>query len=412
MFDDNDQPLQTGEQDASEVRPATDVALVPRYSAPYSPESVRHRREWVETHTQTELPHVGSHSVSTEQMRGNIENLIGTVQMPLGVAGPVLIHGEEAMGTFYVPLATTEGALVRSYERGMAAITRAGGASVRVESDRNRITPLFSFETVVDAIQFARSLPNSLEALREAAESTTSHGKLLAVRCEPLGRNVLVDFSYECGDAHGMNMIVRATEHACNWIVKNTAADAYHLFSGNSSEKRASGALFPLRKGKKVLAGVRVPSAVLRAYLHVSSGQIADLYHKTMLGHVSAGALGYNGHLANGLTAIFIATGQDVANVTNSAVGLTDFEACPNGDLYASVTLPALSIATVGGGVGLGTSVECLKMLGCFGGGKARKLAEIVGATLLAGELSFAAAISSGEFAAAHEKYGRNRPPE
>lgn len=410
MPDHDNSPTAKDDQLDSEDRQAGAVELVPRYREAYSTDAVQRRRDWVSQRTDCDLTHVGACSVPSEEMRGNIENVIGTVQMPLGVAGPLLIHGEAAAGVFYVPLATTEGALVRSYERGMTAITRAGGASVRIESDRNRIAPIFSFETIADGIDFARNLPNSLEALRKAAESTTSHGKLCAIRCEPLGRNVLVEFSYECADAQGMNMIVRATEKACNWIVENTTADAYLIFSGNGSEKRASASLFPLRKGKKVIAGVRIPAAILRAYLHVSADQIVNLHHKTMLGHLSAGALGYNGHLANGLTAIFIATGQDVANVANSAVGLTDFETCSNGDLYASVTLPSLSVATVGGGVALGTSAECLRLLGCRGSGKARKLAEIVGAALLAGELSFAAAIASGEFVAAHEKYGRNRP--
>jgi hydroxymethylglutaryl-CoA reductase (NADPH) len=134
------------------------------------------------------------------------------------------------------------------------------------------------------------------------------------------------------------------------------------------------------------------------------------MWHHTMLGHVQANAVGYNGHYANGLTAIFIACGQDVANVANAAVGITNFEVTDEGDLYASVTLPSLTVATVGGGTGLGTSRECLAMLGCAGSGQAAKLAEIVTATLLAGELSMGAAIASSEFVEAHETYGRNRP--
>ncbi|MEQ1727706.1 MAG: hydroxymethylglutaryl-CoA reductase, partial [Vicinamibacterales bacterium] len=118
----------------------------------------------------------------------------------------------------------------------------------------------------------------------------------------------------------------------------------------------------------------------------------------------------FNAHYANGLTAIFIACGQDVANVANAAVGITDYEVTPDGDLYASVTLPSLTVATVGGGTGLGTSRECLGMLGSVGSGHARKFAEIVAASVLAGELSMAGAIGSGEFVNAHETYGRNRP--
>jgi hydroxymethylglutaryl-CoA reductase (NADPH) len=136
------------------------------------------------------------------------------------------------------------------------------------------------------------------------------------------------------------------------------------------------------------------------------------MWHHTILGHIQANSIGYNGHYANGLAAIFIACGQDVANVANSAVGITNFEVTEDGDLYASVTLPSLTVATVGGGTGLGTSRECLEMLGCAGRGGAPKFAEIIAATILSGELSMGAAIASEEFVQAHEIYGRNRPSE
>jgi hydroxymethylglutaryl-CoA reductase (NADPH) len=182
------------------------------------------------------------------------------------------------------------------------------------------------------------------------------------------------------------------------------------VFSGMSSEKRASGFLLGGGKGKTVVAGARLPAAAVQAYLRVTPRQMVELWHDTVIGHLQANAIGYNGHYANGLTAIFIACGQDVANVANAAVGVTDYELTPEGDLYASVTLPSLTVATIGGGTMLGTSVECLRMLDCAGAGRAPKFAEIVAATLLAGELSMAGAIASGEFVVAHETYGRNRP--
>jgi hydroxymethylglutaryl-CoA reductase (NADPH) len=160
------------------------------------------------------------------------------------------------------------------------------------------------------------------------------------------------------------------------------------------------------------VAGALLPARVVGSYLHTTPERLCDMWRQTMLGHVQANAVGYNGHYANGLAALFIACGQDVANVVNSSVGITSFEVTPEGDLYASVTLPSLTVATVGGGTQLGTSRECLEMLGCAGTGKAPKFAEIVAATLLAGELSMGAAIASGEFVQAHETYGRNRPKE
>ncbi len=385
--------------------------LVPRFEEQgYSAEAMEARRRWVEERTGARLGLVGASAIPGEAMRGNIENPVGAVQVPLGVAGPLLIEGEHARGTFYVPLATTEGALVRSYERGMVAITRSGGATVRLLADENRVSPVFVFEGVAEAAVFARGLPGWFDALKAEAESTTRHGRLLRIEPRPVGREVAVHFVYWTADAHGMNMIVKATDRACRWLVEQGHARRYYVFSGAESEKRASGSLFGGGKGKRVVAGVRIPPRIARAWLHALPAEIADLWQRTVIGHLQAGTLGYNGHFANGLTALFIACGQDVANVANSAVGITVFEVLPEGDLYASVTLPALTVATVGGGTGLGTARECLEMLGCAGAGGAPKLAEIAAATLLAGELSMGAAIASGEFVNAHEEYGRNRP--
>ncbi len=393
--------------------PLTPVDLVPRYRAQgYAAADVARRRLWVEHKTGTRLDHVGACSVPTEQMRGNIENLIGTVQMPVGVAGPLLIRGDHARGSFYVPLATTEGALVRSYERGMVTLTRAGGVTTRIDTDENRVSPVFYFETVADARRFIDELPDLVPALRSEANSTTRHGRLLRVEPRQVGREAIVTFCYYTGDAQGMNMIVKATEHACKWLIQRGTAPAFHIFSGFSSEKRASAALLTSGKGKTVIAGARLSTTVTRACLHTTPDEIVRAWHRGTVGHVLAGAIGCNAQFANGLAALFIACGQDVANVTNSHVGITNFELTQDGDLYASVTLPSLTVATVGGGTGLGTSRECLALLGCFGSGNAARFAEIVAGTALAGELSMSAAIASGEFVGAHEMYGRNRPAE
>jgi hydroxymethylglutaryl-CoA reductase (NADPH) len=376
------------------------------YAQPY----VQRRRQWLEQKTGCRLTHIGAYSIPSDEMRGNIENPVGAAQMPLGVAGPLLIKGTNAQGVFYVPLATTEGALVRSYERGMVALTRAGGATTRVYTDENRVSPVFLFESVDRAHEFAITLPGQFEAIRAEAESTTRHGKLQRIECHALGREVIVNFCYFTGDAHGMNMIVKATDHACRWIMDHCDALHYYVFSGFSSEKRASGSLLAGGKGKKVTAGALLPKHIVKSYLHVTPEDLLEMRQHTMLGHLQSNAIGYNGQFANGLAAIFIACGQDVANIVNSAVGITNFELDHNGDLYASVTLPSLTVATVGGGTALGTSRECLEILGCAGSGKAGKFAEIISAALLAGELSMGAAIASGEFVAAHETYGRNRP--
>jgi hydroxymethylglutaryl-CoA reductase (NADPH) len=364
----------------------------------------------VEEQTGVRFHHVAQSSLPSPELKGNIENPIGSVQMPLGVAGPLKILGLHAQGVFYVPLATTEGALVRSYERGMVAITRAGGAQVRLHQDENRIAPIFLLPDVAAAADFIQQVESYFDDIRQQAESTTCHGKLLRIACHPVGRDVIVEFRYFTADAQGMNMIVKATEQACQWITRHTAAQRYLIFSGYNGEKRAAASLLAGGKGKKVTAGVRLPRRTVQAVLRTTSERLVEMWRLTVLGHLQTGALGYNGHYANGLTALFIACGQDVANVANAAVGITHFELLEDGGIYASVTLPSLTLATVGGGTGLGTSRECLEMIGCAGEGKAPKLAEITAATLLAGELSMGAAIASGEFVDAHETYGRNRP--
>jgi hydroxymethylglutaryl-CoA reductase (NADPH) len=390
---------------------SADAPLVPRFEQQgYAPEAVAARRQWLEEKTQIQFAHLGAYSISSEEMRGNIENPIGAAQVPLGIAGPLLIHGEHAQGIFYVPLATTEGALVRSYERGMTALTRAGGITTRIYTDENRVCPVFLFTGVAEAHDFASRLNSDFAAIKLEAESTTQHGKLLRLECHPIGREVIVNFCYSTADAQGMNMIVKATEHACGWIMRNHGARDFLIFSGLSSEKRSSGSLLAGGKGKKVVAGARLSSPLLKKYLHVTPQQLVDMWQHTVLGHLQAHAVGYNGHYANGLAALFIACGQDVANIANSCVGITNFERSGEDEVYVTVTLPSLTVASVGGGTGLGTARECLQILGVAGEHGAPKLAEITAATLLAGEISMAGAIASGEFAQAHEQYGRNRP--
>ena len=396
--------------------PKTDIAdlspgdLLPRLKDQgYDAERVARRREWLQRKTGAALEHVGKVSYDPEQMRGNIENPIGVAQVPMGIAGPVLVRGEHAQGLFYVPMSTTEGALIRSYERGMVALTKAGGVETALLADENHIVPTFFFENVHAAEAFTRWIPEQIEQLRAAAQTTTRHGRLTELKCYQVGRQVLVNIGFFTGDAQGMNMLVKATDAACQWIVKHYAGCRYFVFSGMSSEKRASGFLLTRGKGKRVTAGALLPHDVLRMYLHCTAGQLFAIWHSTMIGHLHANAIGYNAHLANGLTAIFIATGQDVANVVNAACGITYFELQPEG-LFVSVTLPALTVATVGGGTALPTQREALSIMDCAGSGKAKKFAEIVAAAVLGGEISMGAAITTGEFVAAHEYYGRNRP--
>jgi hydroxymethylglutaryl-CoA reductase (NADPH) len=393
-------------------RGAAMADLIPRFTGEggYSTDDVAARRRWIEERTGQDLAQVGAFGFGAEEMRGNVENPIGAAQVPLGVAGPLLVQGEHAEGTFFVPMATTEGALVRSYERGALALTRAGGASVRLYVDENRLTPLFVFDGVAEAADFARALPALFDDLRAEAEATTRHGRLLRVEPVPMGRRVMVHFCFSTGDAGGMNMVAKATDRACRWLIAKGLAPRSYLFSPLDSEKHASASLFLGGKGKKAVAGARLPAAVVRSYLGTTPECMLDFWKSNVLGQFQAGSATCNAHYANGLAALFIACGQDVANVANAAVGVTQIEVGDEGELHATVTLPSLTVATVGGGTSLGTARECLGMLDCVGAGKAAKLAEIAAAFLLAGEISLIAAISAGELAGAHDAYGRNRP--
>ena len=385
-------------------------SLLPRLKdGGYDAERVARRREWVRKRTGAALQHIGSPSFDTELMRGNVENPIGVAQIPLGVAGPVEVLGTHARGQFYVPMATSEGALIRSYERGMVALTRAGGVQTAVLEDENQTAPTIFFSQVHEAAAFCEWAPLHLAEMQAEASTTTRHGKLRRLQCYQAGRQVILNLGFSTGDAQGMNMIVKATDAVCRWIAANYPIAQYFLFSGMCSEKRASGFLMTRGKGKRVTAGALLPHAILKMYLHVTAAQLFRVWQSTVVGHLQAGAVGYNAHAANGLAAIFIATGQDVANVVNSACVVTCFEPVEEG-LYVSITVPALSVATVGGGTSLPTPHEALGILGCQGAGKAKKFAEIVAAALLGGEISMGAAIASGEFVQAHERYGRNRP--
>jgi hydroxymethylglutaryl-CoA reductase (NADPH) len=384
-------------------------SLAPRFrDRDYAAESLARRRQWLQSRTGSPANHIANISFDPEILRGNIENAIGVAQVPLGIAGPLMIQGERAHGTFYVPLATTEGALIRSYERGMVTLTHSGGAQALIAKDENHIAPVFEFPDVLTASRFTKWVEQHAAEIRTHAEATTRHGKLLAANCHLTGRQVMVELRFHTGDAQGMNLIVKAADAVCRWIAREQQA-RFLLFSGLCSEKRAGAGVLFRGKGKTAVAGALLPHRVLKQCLHVTAEELVHVWHATIAGQVRAGAVGLGAHAANGLAALFIATGQDVATLPHAACAITNFELDMNG-VYASVTLPGLSIATVGGGTGLPTQREALELLGCYGADKARKFAEITAATVLAGEISMAAALASGDFAAAHERYGRNRP--
>jgi hydroxymethylglutaryl-CoA reductase (NADPH) len=392
------------EQDSSKI------GLIPRFGVPGNRRvDVDARRAWAERITGATLRHAGQFSIDPEQTTGNLENMIGVSQMPLGLAGPLRILGEFAAGEFYVPLATTEGALVRSYERGMIALTRSGGVRTRVLADHVHISPLFRLASLPAAVAFVAWIAEHFADIKGEAEATTRHGKLLAIRPHLFGRSVILNFDYSSGDAMGLNMITVATDRACRFIAVRTDVEKWFIESNLSSEKKLSSYNLIHGKGKEVVAEATLPKGLVSRNLHATPADIVEAVSVFRLGAMKAGIPAPNAHFANGLAALYLACGQDVASVVNASAGFTQMELDKNGDLYASVYLPSLILGTVGGGTAVGTHGECLEMLGCAGAGKAKRLEVIAAATVLAGVLSITAAIVSSEFAQAHDSRGRTR---
>jgi hydroxymethylglutaryl-CoA reductase (NADPH) len=323
----------------------------------------------------------------------------------MGVVGPLEIHGEYAKGTFYVPFATTEGAMVETYQRGAIALTKAGGVSVFINrKDENHLDPIFIFKDSSQARQFIDWVDQHFNEIKMAAESTTGFGKLLRITSHLLGRRVVLDFAYYTSDAMGANMINIATEKVCAYIAAEREVEEYFLRSNFSSEKKASAVNLLVGYGKEVIVEAIVPRKVVTRLLFSTPEKICQLWYSCALSSFQSGMYGINAHFANGLAAIFIACGQDVAHIANASIGIQSYEITKDGDLYMFLKLPNIILGTVGGGTVLGTQKECLETIGCYGRGKAKKLAEIVGATLLAGELGICAGLGSDYFLEPHKR--------
>jgi hydroxymethylglutaryl-CoA reductase (NADPH) len=346
-----------------------------------------------------------------ESLRGNIENYIGMTQVPTGIIGPLLINGTEAKGAFYVPLATTEGALVASYNRGARAAYLSGGITSVCTVEGVQRTPVFKFRNITEVGYFVNWMLEQYPKFQDIVSVHSRHAVLNEVKINTEGNQVLLIFEYHTGDAAGQNMVTLCTDAVCQYLVEHTPVKPRHWFieSNYSGDKKATLVSFSSVRGKKVLAEVHITDKVAREILSSTPELIAQYWQTSCIAAVQSGSIGIQGHFANGLTALFMATGQDVACVSEAAVGITRMEVSEDGGLYASVTLPNMIVGTIGGGTRLPTQQECLNLLGCTGNGTARKFAEICAATVLAGEISIAAALSSGQFAKAHKLFGRKK---
>ncbi len=377
----------------------------------YGAAAIKARQDFVREHTSSAAEHVAQYSLDPGTLPGNIENFFGVAQVPIGLAGPLLVNGEHATGEYFVPLATTEGTLVASYNRGMKLCRDAGGVTTTVLDDKMQRAPVFSFNNAREAKAFRIWLDEHFEEIAAAAQTTTTTGKLIEIQKFSVSKLLYTRFNYTTGDAAGQNMTGKATFAACAWIKQNYPHELHFLLEGQfATDKKTSVVNMLHTRGKRVVAEITLPAALVEEQMHVSTDKLFSARLKGQLGSIMSVTNNNGNHSANGITAMFIATGQDVANVAESSALYGFSELLPNGDLYASITLPSLIIATYGGGTGLATQRECLEMLGCYGAGGVYKLAEIVAATVLAGELSLGSAVVAEEWVQAHDELGRNRP--
>src|SRR5215207_1325026 len=339
----------------------------------YTGEAAEKRQAFIEEETGVDLQHMSSYSFDPSILQGNVENFTGVAQVPIGFAGPLLVDGEHAQGEFYVPLATAEGTLVASYNRGMRLLHEGGGVRTTVLDDRMQRAPAFLFADAREARTFADWLDERFDDIRHAA---------------------------------------KATQAACDWIKANYegALEHYFLESNFATDKKSSQVNILRTRGKRVVAEATIPRDLIKELMHADVDMLWRARLVSNLGGFMSGVNNNGAHSANGITAMFIATGQDVANVAESSAALNFSEVLPNGDYYVSITIPSLIVATYGGGTGLATQRECLEVLGCYGKGKVMKLAEIVAATVLCGELSLGSAIVAEQWVHAHDLHGRNRP--
>ena len=384
---------------------------IPRDAADnYGDAVIKERQHFVEQFTGKKLEHIPHYSFDPHITAGNIENFSGVAQIPLGFAGPLTIRGEHAQGDFIIPMATAEGTLVASYNRGMKVLNLSGGVEVTVIGDAMQRAPVFVFDDARAARDFLRWVNANMAEIRDHAEATSSVAKLSYIDPYLASKFAFLRFNFTTGDAAGQNMVGRATFAACSWILDNyEGVRHFYLESNLATDKKASQVNVMHTRGKRVVAEAVVKRDVLIQHMRVKPEQLFYHFNVANIGAILSGANNNGAHSANGITAMFIATGQDVANVAESSAGILYAELTPETDLYMALTIPSLIVATHGGGTSLATQRECLDLLGCTGRGTVNKLAEIVAAVALAGEISLASAISSSDWVSSHERYGRNR---
>lgn len=374
-------------------------------------QTVELRHDALEKELHIDLTHIGRYSLDeTQASTKNCENMIGVSQVPLGVAGPLVLKGKSGeKRTYYIPLATTEGALVASTNRGCRAITESDGAISLVQRVGTTRAPVFKVKDVLEGIKLQGYVKRYFETLKKVAAATSSHLKLMHCNVVLVGQYAFIRFYFDTGDAMGMNMATIATAKLVERIEKDTDVSCIAIAGNFDSDKKSAFLNKIAQRGWGVMSEVVVPRSVVEQILKTTPEKIYEVWlAKCMVGASLAGSIGFNAHMANVIAALFIATGQDAAHVVEGSLGTTLCE-IRDGNLYISIQLPSLMVGIVGGGTMLATQQEALKVMGVAGTGKVAEFASIVGGAVLAGEISLLASLAEGSLARSHKKLARGR---
>mgnify|MGYP001171658105 FL=1 len=370
----------------------------------YTKEDSLARIKWVKDHYGIELD--DKIEDSPEDLQGIIENHVGFMKIPMAVVGPMLIDGIYAKGKFCVPICTLEGTLSMSMNRGLLASYLSGGTKVKHFRQELSRAPVFLFDNIDESTKFQSWVNKNKNKIMAAAESTTNHGKVLRIDQYVIQNYVVLDIVLDTGNAAGQNMVTLAAKVACELIRKETGHH-YFLESNVNSDKKASIRNMLLGRGHGVLAETTISNGVMKKVLKVDPDILFDAWTFQPIISNMAGTFGNSIHESNALTAIYLATGQDTACASENSIAHFSLEKRDDG-LKFKLTLPSLTVGTVGGGTRLKMQQRNLELLGCSDGKhSSRKLAEIIAGAALALDISLICAVGSHTWTDAHMKYGR-----
>lgn len=380
-------------------------------------DSIIARRKFIEEKLEVDLNSISGIVFNPEKVHSsNCENVIGALSMPLGVAGPLKIIGRFAKGSYMIPLATTEGALVASINRGAKILTEVGGAHTYTKNNGISRAPVFRTKSIKQSFEFCEFVSKNLDKLKSIAHSTSSHLEFLDLKTFVNGRSVWLRFSFNTSQAMGMNMAVKATQSICDYLTQNFDVKLIALSGNVCIDKKPAAINSILGRGREAHAEVVLTPKQVEKYLKCTVDEVVEVNsRKIFQGGAIAGSLGFNAHSANMVAALFVALGQDIAHVVDASTSITTME--KDGDnLYVSVRIPSLNVATIGGGTGLKPQSDLIRMILTDVESKnynyedsAAALSEIIAAVVLAGEISLGAAFASNTFAKAHEDLGRSK---